>query len=217
MNAASEPLIDRARVAAALAIIAAKLSRGEIHADHSASMVALRAYDGPGACDGLRAYDGPGACDAPSPSAELFFADIDGEGPVSRAGDVLVGFRSNPESEGDAEVRLQVGPHMLGPVRVPSVGAGGFAYALDGEAVLPLVALAFHEVRVGASGRGVRMVQAHLDTATRRDLARFGGRHLDRAGRGLLIGSGQLHVLASASALFDSASHYHGLAVLAAA
>lgn len=212
MNAASEPLIDRARVAAALAIIAAKLSRGEIHADHSASMVALRAYDG------------PGACDAPSPSAELFFADIDGEGPVSRAGDVLVGFRSNPESEGDAEVRLQVGPHMLGPVRVPGVGAGGFAYALDGEAVLPLVALAFHEVRVGASGRGVRMVQAHLDTATRRDLARFGGRHLDRAGRGLLIGSGQLHVASSAlephrhcGETFDSASHYHGLAVLAAA
>jgi hypothetical protein len=61
-----------------------------------------------------------------------------------------------------------------------------------GGAVLPLVALACHEVRVSRppSATGLVMVQAYLDRASRRGLAVFGGRHRE-GGEGKGEGKGE--------------------------
>jgi hypothetical protein len=188
-------------VAAVLALIDEKLWRGEIHAKHSDSMVALIESEDQG--------------DAGGPRAELFFVEIDGNAPVPRSGDVLVGFHSRL-TDGPVSASLRVGPHVLGPVWVKG---GGYAYALDGGAVLPLVALAFHEVKV-AGRSGLVTVQAHLDKATRRSLAVYGGRHREPTGRQLLFGSGELHVAARGlephrvcKQSFNSESHFHDLSL----
>jgi hypothetical protein len=206
--------IDRARVSAALAVIADKFSRREIHADHCAAWVALRAYDRyKDACCDERVHRGP-------PGAELFYVPIRGEEPISRVGDVLVGFCSDC----DAEASLRVGSHALPAVRVPGVRDGGVAYALDGGGVLPLIALAYDEVCVRglcASPGLVMVVMAHMDWHSRRDLAVFGGRHRDRIGRALLIGGGELHVAKSdaephriCKEAFTSESRFHVLTCL---
>lgn len=197
--------IDRPRVAAALAIVAEKLSAGLIHKDSSAAMVAL--YD-----SGLAWSEDPAAC---PPGAELFYAPSSADGVVERSGDILVGYRSN-DSDGDGfDVSLRVGGELLDPVHVPPRSIrDGFAYALDDMAILPLIAIVFHEVSTEYPTRQrFLLVMAHLDMSTRRNFAVHGGRHRDRNGRCIKIINGMLDIVSDADDqdVFDNIRNYHDL------